>query len=81
MLKNLEIYQKKSYSIKKSPTFLLDFEINFATYFFGAGGEVFPGAVGLFPLFPPEGFPVLLGPFAGVLPFAILINFCFAYYF
>lgn len=42
-------------------------------YFFGAGGEVLPGAVGLFPLFPPDGFPVLLGAFAGEFDFAILL--------
>lgn len=33
---------------------------------FGAGGGVFPWAGGLFPLFGPEGFPVLLGALDGV---------------
>ena len=42
---------------------------------FGAGGDVFPGAGELFPLFVPEDFPVVLGPLAGrVVPFDISFN-------
>ena len=57
--------------------------MNFTNFiFFGVGGDVFPGAVGLFPRFPPDGFPVLLGAFAGEFDFAILIIIVFfAYYF
>jgi hypothetical protein len=37
-------------------------------YFLGLAG-------GLFPLPPPEGFPVVLGPFAGLPLFAMVIKF------
>jgi hypothetical protein len=43
--------------------------VNLFYLFFGGGGGFLPGAVGLLPLFGPEAFPVLLGAFAGVLPF------------